>query len=37
MGVGVFKMFCQRGSEVFLIALCVLGEGGRSSSVPLLP
>ena len=31
MGWGVrgFKMFCQRGSEFFLLALCVGGgEGG---------
>ena len=27
-GVGVrgFKMFCQRGSEFFLLALCVWGQ-----------
>ena len=36
-------MFCQRGSEFFLLALCVCGGGvggvgGRGSgSVPLLP
>ena len=43
-GVGVrnFKMFCQRGSEFFLLALCVCvggggGGEGRSGSVPLLP
>ena len=38
-GVGVrgFKMFCQRGSEFFLLALCVCGGEGGSSSVPLLP
>ena len=36
-GVGFrgFKMFCQRGSEFFLLALCVGGAG--SGSVPLLP
>ena len=33
-GVRGFKMFCQRGSEFFLLALCV---GGGSGSVPLLP
>ena len=29
-GVGVrgFKMFCQRGSEFFLLALCVWGGVG---------
>ena len=32
------KMFCQRGSEFFLLALCVCGGGGGgSSSVPFLP
>ena len=41
-GVGVrgFKMFCQRGSEFFLLALCVCRGGGggwNSGSVPLLP
>ena len=39
-GVGVrgFKMFCQRGAEFFLLALCVcVGGGGGQSSVPLLP
>ena len=37
-GVGVrsFKMFCQRGSDFFLLALCVC-VGGGSGSVPLLP
>ena len=31
-------MFCQRGSEFFLLALCVcVGGGGGSGSVPLLP
>ena len=39
-GVGFrgFKMFCQRGSEFFLLALCVcVCWGGRGSgSVPLL-
>ena len=37
-GVGFrgFKMFCQRGSEFFLLAVCVCGGGG-SGSVPLLP
>ena len=35
-GLGVFKIFCQRGSEFFLLALCV-GEGVGSGSVPLLP
>ena len=33
-GVRGFKMFCQRGSELFLPALCVCGG---SDSVPLLP
>ena len=28
MGVRGFKMFCQRGSEFFLLALCVCGRGG---------
>ena len=41
MGVRGFKMFCQRGSEFFLLALCVWGGGGgvggESGSVPLLP
>ena len=34
-----FKMFCQRGSEFFLLALCVYVcvWGGGSGSVPLLP
>ena len=27
-GVSGFKMFCQRGSEFFLLALCVYVEGG---------
>ena len=37
-GVRGFKMFCQRGSEFFLLALCVcVGGGGGSDSVPLLP
>ena len=41
-GVGVrgFKMFCQRGSEFFHLALCECvggGGGGGSGSVPLLP
>ena len=31
-------MFCQRGSEFFLLALCVcVGGGGGSGSVALLP
>ena len=40
MGVRGFKMFCQRGLEFFLLALCVWGGGvggGGSGSVPLLP
>ena len=40
MGEGVrgFKMFCQRRSEFFLLALCVcVCGGGGSGSVPLLP
>ena len=49
-GVGVkrFKMYCQRGSAFFLLALCVFffffffffwggGGGGGSGSVPLFP
>ena len=36
VGVRGFKMFCQRGSELFLLALCVCGGGG-SGSVLLLP
>ena len=39
-GVRGFKMFCQKGSEFFLLALCVWGGGGGggvSGSVPLLP
>ena len=35
-GVRGFKMFCQRGSEFFLLALCVCGGGGGSGSVALL-
>ena len=31
-----FKMFCQRGSVFFLLALCVWRSGG-SGSVPLIP
>ena len=30
-------MFCQKGSEFFLLALCVCEEGGGSGSVPPLP
>ena len=30
-------MFCQRGSEFFLLALCVCVGGGGSGSVPVLP
>ena len=35
-GVGVkgFKMFCQRGSEFFLLALCVWGGGVRFRTSP---
>ena len=33
-GVRGFKMFCQRRSDFFLLALCVCVEG--SGSVPLL-
>ena len=29
VGVRGFKMFCQRGSEFFLLALCVCGGGGQ--------
>ena len=37
-GVGFrgFKMFCQRGSDFFLLAFCMF-VGGGSGSVPLLP
>ena len=28
MGVRGFKMFCQRGSEFFQLALCVFVRGG---------
>ena len=28
VGVNGFKMFCQRGPEFFLLALCVCGGGG---------
>ena len=28
MGVRGLKMFCQRGSEIFLFALCVCVGGG---------
>ena len=39
MGVRSFKMFCQRGSEFFLLALCVCvcgggGEGARFNTSP---
>ena len=36
MGVRGLKMFCQRGSEFFLLALCVrVGGGGvRSNTSP---
>ena len=40
MGARGFKMFCQKGSVFFLLALCVCrgrGGGGGSGSVPLLP
>ena len=40
MGVRGFKMFCQRASEFFLLALCVrvcVWGGGGSGSVLLLP
>ena len=36
-GVRGFKMFCQRGLDFFLLALCVWGGGGgrvRSSISP---
>ena len=29
-----FKMFCQRGSEFFLLVLCVCGGGVRFSTSP---
>ena len=38
-GVGVrgFKMFCQRGSEFFLLAFCVcVWEGGEEGQVQCL-
>ena len=34
MGVRGFKMFCQRGSDFFLLALCVGGGGVRFSTSP---
>ena len=36
VGVGGFKMFCQRGLEFFLLALCVGGGGAgiRFSTSP---
>ena len=41
LGVRGLKMFCKRGSEFFLLALCVCGGGGGvwggSGSVPLPP
>ena len=44
MGVRGLKMFCQRGSEIFLFALCVGGGWGgqvqylsfREKKTPLL-
>ena len=38
-GVGVrgFKMFCQRGTDFFLLALCVCGGRRGAAAVPLLP
>ena len=33
MGVRGFKMFCQRGSKFFLLALCVCVGGGGGVSV----
>ena len=35
-GLEVLKMFCQRGSEFFLLSLCVWGGGGgvRFSTSP---
>ena len=34
MGVRDFKIFCQRGSEFFLLALCVcVGRGGVRFSI----
>ena len=36
-GVRGFKIFCQRGSEFFLLALCVCVRPGESGSVPPLP
>ena len=36
MGVRGFKMFCQNGSEFFLLALCVCvcGGGGQVQYLP---
>ena len=42
LGVSSFKMFCQRGAEFFLLAVCVCvcvrdgRGGGRSGSVTLI-
>ena len=36
MGIRGFKMFCQKGSEFFLLALCVWGGGVRFSTSPSL-
>ena len=37
MGVRGFKMFCQRGSAFFLLALCVCEGGGvRLSTSPFV-
>ena len=33
-GVRGFKIFCQRGSEFYLLALCVCVEGVRFSTSP---
>ena len=33
MGVIGFKMFCQRGSNFFLLALCMCGGGGGGGQV----
>ena len=36
MGVRGFKMFCQRGSDFFLLALCVCVGGGGGGQVQYL-
>ena len=39
MGIRGFKMFCQRGSELFLLALCLrvcAGGGGGGGQIQYL-